>query len=100
MHNIDKTQIWLSTYNYPKNANSTYALNFEYDRIFKETEEIKIVGISSDWPTSPYAVYVYYTLTNKNGRGKLMYTLMDTSKKVTTYYFTPDYGMVQGFLQI
>ena len=35
-HVTDKTQIWISTYKYPKNANSTYALEFEYDRVFRE----------------------------------------------------------------
>jgi hypothetical protein len=99
MHNTDKSQIWISTYKYLKNANSTYALEYEYGRIFRESMEVELIGISSEWKTSPYSVFVYYKIPSENGRAKLMTTLMDTSTKVTTYYFTPNLGLLEGYIQ-
>ena len=99
MHNSDKTQIWISTYKYPKNANSTYALEYEYGRIFREEKEVELIGVSSEWKTSPYSVFVYYKIPSENGRAKLMTTLMDTSKKTTMYYFTPKLGQQDGYVQ-
>jgi len=92
MHNSDKTQIWISTYKYPKNANNTYALEYEYGRIFREEKEVELIGVSSEWKTSPYSVYVYYKIASENGRAKLMTTFMDSSSKTTMYYFTPKLG--------
>lgn len=57
------------------------------------------MSITSDSASSPYQVYLYYSIPNENGRGKLMTTQMDTSPKTTSYYFTPKYSIYGGYLQ-
>jgi hypothetical protein len=45
-------------------------------------------------------VYIYYKIPMETMRGKLMFTNMETSNKVTTFYFTPRLGPLDSFLQL
>lgn len=96
---MDKTQVWLSTFKYPGTANNTYTLMPEFDRIYRESGSITILGIKSNFAVSPYLVFLIYMVNGEYGRVKVMTTQMDTSTNSKTYYVTPAMGLIKGFIQ-
>ena len=76
---------------------STYDLTLIYTRVFTEQADIKIWGAGTDWSTSKWTVFVYYSTSGSNDRGKILKVQMDDlTKDVFTYYFMPEINPIDN----
>ena len=86
IHTSKTKEIYLTTYIVKEN----HDLDHQYTRIFTADGTVEILGTSSRDTTDEdelWFTYVFYQETSISNRGKLMYTNMELSFEVVTYYF-------------
>lgn len=86
LHTTRREEIYLSTYIVKEN----HDLDHQYTRIFTADGTVQLLGVDhkeTDDADELWEMYVFYVETSISNRGKLMYTNMETSYEVVTYYF-------------
>lgn len=94
-HTTKKNEIYLSTYTLKEN----HSMVHEYSRIFQGEGTVNIMKVGQpvyETEDDLWIMYVFYQETSLSNRGKLLYTDMETSYEVITYYFQEEQKSIDG----